>query len=37
MRIALAGWLDCFGFGFGFGFGCVDELCVGEGRCALPW
>jgi hypothetical protein len=25
-RIALLGWLDCFGFG------CVDELRVGEGR-----
>ena len=30
-RIALLGWLGCFGFG------CVDELRVGEGRCVLPW
>jgi hypothetical protein len=30
-RIALLGWLDCFGFGY------VDELRVGDGRCVRLW
>jgi hypothetical protein len=30
-RIALLGWLGCFGFA------CVDELRVGEGRCVRMW
>jgi hypothetical protein len=30
-RIALVGWLDCFGFG------CVDEFRVRAGRCVRLW